>query len=208
MSYIATKLVILVPILNSLGQVIKKWLFPDDPKRTLKLPKLRAVFLRLFPSKKRISILILSLAFMFSTIWGFVQSTYSGWRLVVDAVVYFGLLQGLLVGLSAMGAFDTVHAFRKTGKVLPHLPEGRVIRHDDGYVRTKLHRLSKKYGVPRKACHPHAFRALFARKVYEKMKDIRLVSNLLGHKSISTTTKYLRVSSRGMSRRISQMVDW
>ena len=95
MSYIATKLVILVPILNSLGQVIKKWLFP---------------------SKKRISILILSLAFMFSAIWGFVQSTYSGWGLVVDAVVYFGLLQGLLVGLSAMGAFDTVHAFRKTGK--------------------------------------------------------------------------------------------
>lgn len=93
-------------------------------------------------------------------------------------------------------------------KVLPHLPEGRVIRHDDGYVRTKLHRLAKKYGVPRKACHPHAFRALFARKVYEKTKDIRLVSNLLGHKSISTTTKYLRVSSRGMSRRISQIVDW
>lgn len=54
MSYIATKLVILVPILNSLGQVIKKWLFPDDLKRTSKLPKLRAVFLRLFPSKKRI----------------------------------------------------------------------------------------------------------------------------------------------------------
>ena len=116
MSYISTKLVILVPVLNFLGQVIKNWLFPDDPNKTPKLPKLRAVFLRLFPSKKRISILILSLAFMFSTIWGFVQSTYSGWRLVVDAVVYFGLLQGLLVGLSAMGAFDTVHAFRKTGK--------------------------------------------------------------------------------------------
>lgn len=93
-------------------------------------------------------------------------------------------------------------------KVLPYLPDGRVIRHDDGYVRTKLHRLAKKYGVPQKPCHPHAFRALFARKVYEKTKDIRLVSNLLGHKSISTTTKYLRVSSRGMSRRISQIVDW
>lgn len=109
MTYIAAKLAILVPVLNLLGQVMKKWLFPDDPKKTSKLPRLSAVFLRLLPSKKRISILILSLAFMFSAIWGFVQSTYSGWRLVVDAVVYFGLLQGLLVGLSAMGAFDTVH---------------------------------------------------------------------------------------------------
>lgn len=93
-------------------------------------------------------------------------------------------------------------------KVLPHIQDGRVIRHGDGYVRTKLHRLAKRYGIPQKACHPHAFRALFARKVYEKTKDIRLVSNLLGHRSIATTTKYLRVSSRGMGRRMSMIVDW
>ena len=93
-------------------------------------------------------------------------------------------------------------------KVLPHLSDGMVIRHDAGYVRTKLHRLAGKYGIPQKPCHPHAFRALFARKVYEKTKDIRLVSNLLGHKSISTTTKYLRVSSKGMGRKMSQIVDW
>ena len=58
MSYIATKLVMLIPILNTLGQVIKKWLFPDDPKKTPKMPWLRDVFLRLFPSKKRISMAV------------------------------------------------------------------------------------------------------------------------------------------------------
>lgn len=112
MTYIATKLAILVPVLNFLGQVIKKWLFPDDPEKILKLPRLREVFLKLFPSKKHITILILSLAFIMSTVWGFVISEYTGWRLVLDAVVYEGLLQGLMIGLSAMGTFDTVHTFK------------------------------------------------------------------------------------------------
>lgn len=112
MTYIAAKLAILVPVLNLLGQVIKKWLFPDDPKKTSKLPRLRAVFLKVFPSKKHITILILSLAFILSTVWGFVRSEYSGWRLVLDAVVYEGLPQGLMIGLSAMGTFDTVYTFK------------------------------------------------------------------------------------------------
>lgn len=115
MSYIATKLVILVPILNFLGQVIKKWLFPDDPKKVSD-SRLRHAFLRLFPTKKHITILILSIAFIMSTIWGFVRSEYTGWRLVVDAIVYEGMLQGLMIRLSAMGTFDTVHAFRKPVK--------------------------------------------------------------------------------------------
>ena len=70
------------------------------------------MFLRIFPSKKHITILILSLAFILATVWGFVRSEYSGWRLVLDAVVYEGLFQGLMIGLSAMGTFDTVHTFK------------------------------------------------------------------------------------------------
>lgn len=112
MTYIAAKLAILVPVLNLLGQVIKNWLFPKNPAKTSKLPKLRAVFLKIFPTKKRIAILVLSLAFILATVWGFIKSEYSGWKLILDAVIYEGLFQGLLIGLSAMGSFDTVHAFK------------------------------------------------------------------------------------------------
>lgn len=111
-NYIATKLLILVPVLNVLGQVIKKWLFPDDPKKASD-SRFRKVCLKLFPTKKRITILILALAFIMSTVWGFIRSEYSGWKLVLDAVVYEGLPQGLLIGLSAMGAFDTAHTFNR-----------------------------------------------------------------------------------------------
>lgn len=112
MEYILTKLVVLVPVLNFLGQVIKKWLFPKDPTKASDF-RLRKVCLKLFPTKKHITILILALAFILSTAWGFIESEYSGWKLVLDAVVYVGLPQGLLIGLSAMGSFDTVHTFHK-----------------------------------------------------------------------------------------------
>lgn len=112
MEYILPKLIALVPVLNALGQIIKKWLFPKDPKKASDT-RLRKAFLKLFPTKKHITILILALAFILATVWGFMQSEYSGWRLVLDAVVYNGLAQGLLIGLSSMGTFDTVHTFRK-----------------------------------------------------------------------------------------------
>ena len=112
MEYILTKLAVLVPVLNILGQAIKKWLFPKDPAKASD-SRLRRVCLKLFPTKKHITILILALAFILSTVWGFIRSEYSGWKLVLDAVVYEGLPQGLLIGLSAMGSFDTVHTFRK-----------------------------------------------------------------------------------------------
>ena len=123
MSYIATKLTVLVPVLNFLGQVIKKWLFPDDPEKASG-SRLRKACLKLFPTKKHITILILALAFILSAVWGFIRSEYTGWRLVLDAVVYERLPQGLLIGLLAMGTFDTVHTFRKED--LPQINLGMV----------------------------------------------------------------------------------
>ncbi len=88
------------------------------------------------------------------------------------------------------------------------LEEGRIIRHDQRYVRMYFHRLADRYGIPKAPMHPHAFRAFFARRVYEKCKDLQLLQRLLGHASIKTTIRYLRKSSKGMRRRISQIVTW
>ena len=88
------------------------------------------------------------------------------------------------------------------------LEEGRIIRHDQRYIRMALHRLAEKYHLPKRPMHPHAFRAFFARQVYARTKDLQFVQNLLGHASIKTTMRYLRKSSKGMRRRISQIVTW
>ena len=88
------------------------------------------------------------------------------------------------------------------------MEEGFIIRHDQRYVRAYLYRLAERYHIPKRPMHPHAFRAFFARRVYEKTKDLQFLQKLLGHASIKTTMRYLRKSSSGMRRRISRVVDW
>ena len=85
---------------------------------------------------------------------------------------------------------------------------GLIIKRDQRSIRAKLHQLAEKYNLPKRPMHPHAFRAFFARRVYEKTKDLQLLQKLLGHASIKTTMRYLRKSSKGMRRRISQIVTW
>ena len=88
------------------------------------------------------------------------------------------------------------------------MKEGFIIRHNQRFVRNRMHQLAEKYRLPKRPMHPHAFRAFFARRVYEKTKDLQLLQRLLGHASIKTTMRYLRKSSKGMRRRISQIVTW
>ena len=88
------------------------------------------------------------------------------------------------------------------------MSEGFIIRHNQRFVRNRLHQLAEKYHLQKRPMHPHAFRAFFARRVYEKTKDLQLLQRLLGHASIKTTMRYLRKSSKGMRRRISQIVTW
>ena len=88
------------------------------------------------------------------------------------------------------------------------MAEGNLINHNQRFIRAKLHRLAEKYGIPKKPMHPHAFRAFFARRVYEKCKDLQFLQKLMGHASVKTTMRYLRKSSTGMKRRISRIVDW
>lgn len=83
----------------------------------------------------------------------------------------------------------------------------RIITHTDDYIRTKLRLLQKTLRIK---CHlsPHEFRRYYARQVYAKTKDIYLVKDLLGHSSIKTTTRYLRINISSISRRLSRIIDW
>lgn len=77
----------------------------------------------------------------------------------------------------------------------------------DNYVRVKLRILQKKLHL-KCSLSPHEFRRYFARKVYAKTRDIYLVKDLLGHRNIQTTMRYLRVTVQSISKRMSRLVDW
>ena len=86
--------------------------------------------------------------------------------------------------------------------------EGYLLPYSDGVIRKRLHAFAKKYKLPKEPLHPHEFRAFYARHVYEKCKDLKFLQDLLGHASVQTTMRYLRKTSKGISRRISQIVKW
>lgn len=99
--------------------------------------------------------------------------------------------------------------FRKS--IAPYLSyvnkKDLINKHDASYIRSKLRHIKKKLKIKAKLS-PHEFRRFYAREVYKRTKDIYLVKNLLGHSNIKTTMRYLRISTTGISRRISKIVDW
>lgn len=86
--------------------------------------------------------------------------------------------------------------------------DGPLLTCNQGVIRKRLHVFAKRYGIPKGPMHPHEFRAFFARNVYEKCKDLKFLQDLLGHSDIKTTVRYLRKTSKGVSRRISKIVTW
>lgn len=86
--------------------------------------------------------------------------------------------------------------------------EGLIIPFTDGLVRKKLQTLAVKCNIGKGVLHPHEFRAFFARRVYDRCKDLKFIQDLLGHADIKTTARYLRKTNKGVSRRISQIVTW
>jgi site-specific recombinase XerD len=59
--------------------------------------------------------------------------------------------------------------------------------------------LKKWCPLIKKRLHFHLARTSFATNVYERTEDVYAVSKLLGHTNISTTQKYLKVSSKKLS---------
>lgn len=67
---------------------------------------------------------------------------------------------------------------------------------------------AKRYNVPEDVVYPHSFRHMFAVEFLKRDNDISLLSDLLGHESISTTSIYLKLSSNEQRNRLNKAVNW
>lgn len=94
---------------------------------------------------------------------------------------------------------EVLSTFKEDGFLLPY---------SAGVIRKRLHAFARKYHLPKEPLHPHEFRAFFARNVYDKCKDLKFLQDLLGHADVKTTMRYLRKTSKGISRRLSKIVTW
>jgi len=68
---------------------------------------------------------------------------------------------------------------------------------EDSVYRRRLHRYAEQvfperyHGYPREPITPHMFRHSFAIRLYDRVKDIKMVQMALNHKNIGTTMRYL-----------------
>lgn len=75
-------------------------------------------------------------------------------------------------------------------------------------VAENIKRWAKKYGIPEDVAHPHSFRHLFAIEFLKNNNNIALLSDLLGHESVDTTSIYLRLSATEQKRQFNDAVNW
>lgn len=71
-----------------------------------------------------------------------------------------------------------------------------------------LKAFARRYYVPEGVVYPHSFRHMFAVEFLKRDNDISLLSDLLGHENISTTSIYLKLSSDEQRNRLNKAVNW
>lgn len=73
-----------------------------------------------------------------------------------------------------------------------------------GYMK----KCAKKYGIPEKVMHPHAFRHFFAIEFLKHNNNISLLADILGHSGVNTTMIYTRMSGEEQKQQIDKAVNW
>ena len=75
-------------------------------------------------------------------------------------------------------------------------------------IRFQLKVFAARYDIDPDVMYPHSFRHRFAKNFLEKINDISLLADLMGHESIETTRIYLTRSSEEQQKLIDRVVKW
>lgn len=75
-------------------------------------------------------------------------------------------------------------------------------------IALQLKRYARKYDIDPAVVYPHSFRHLFARNFLDRLKDIAMLADLMGHENIETTRIYLRRTSSEQQSQVDKIVDW
>lgn len=78
--------------------------------------------------------------------------------------------------------------------------------------RRQIHRLMRRYaiaaGIPAGLAHPHSLKHSCGTHLYDRLEDLGLVRDHLGHKSIQSTEIYAKVSAKKRQKVADKLRDW
>lgn len=72
----------------------------------------------------------------------------------------------------------------------------------------RLKQVGQEVGIAQDKLHAHAFRHFFAKQFLKKNKDLPLLADVLGHRSIDTTRIYLMKTKNEKQREFNKSVQW
>lgn len=78
----------------------------------------------------------------------------------------------------------------------------------DRGVSQNIKNWAKKYGIRKEVAHPHSFRHLYAIEFLKKNPNISLLSDLMGHSSVNTTSIYLKLSQEEQMEQFNRASNW
>lgn len=75
-------------------------------------------------------------------------------------------------------------------------------------VASMLQKFAEKYGIDKKVMHPHSFRHLFALEFLKRNGNLSLLSDVMGHSSVSTTAIYTRMTREQQQDAVNKTINW
>lgn len=75
-------------------------------------------------------------------------------------------------------------------------------------VSQMLQNFAVRYGIEKEVMHPHSFRHLFALEFLKRNGNLSLLSDVMGHSSVSTTAIYTRMTREQQQDAVNKTINW
>ena len=103
--FLRPELLALFPVLNAVGIWLKgKMVLSDNGDKTYPKAKIKT---------GKIPLVLVGFAVSVCTVYGFISTEYTGWRMILDAVVMTGIVQGVLVTSVSVLGYDAIKGVKE-----------------------------------------------------------------------------------------------